>query len=54
MGNAKKEIGIGRKYKYVVVNDTVQNAVRDIKSILAAEHCRVEGNEHLFEELEKE
>ena len=54
MGNAKKEIGIGRKYKYVVVNDTVPNAVRDIKSILAAEHCRVEGNEHLFEELEKE
>lgn len=54
MGNAKKEIGIGRRYQYVVVNDTVETAVRDIKSILVAEHCRVDANAHLFEELEKE
>ena len=54
MGNAKKEIGIGRRYKYVVVNDTVENAVRDIKSILVAEHSRVDANTELFEELEAE
>jgi guanylate kinase len=53
MGNAKKEIDIGRKYRYVVVNDTVEKAVSTIKQILAAEHCRVDLNQDLFEELEK-
>lgn len=53
MGNAKKEIDIGRKYRYVVVNDTVEKAVGTIKQILAAEHCRVDLNQDLFEELEK-
>ena len=54
MGNAKKEIGIGRRYKYVVVNDTVDKAVQDIQAILVAEHSRVAANAHLFEELEAE
>jgi guanylate kinase len=53
MGNAKKEIDIGRQYRYVVVNDTVEKAVSTIKQILAAEHCRVDLNQDLFEELEK-
>ena len=53
MGNAKKEIDIGRQYRYVVVNDTVEKAVSTIKQILAAEHCRVDLNHDLFEELEK-
>ncbi|WP_294160532.1 guanylate kinase [uncultured Selenomonas sp.] len=54
MGNAKKEIAIGKRYKYVVVNDTVEKAVADIKAILVAEHSRVDLNAHLFEELEAE
>ena len=54
MGNAKKEIGIGRRYQYVVVNDTVEQAVKDIKSILVAEHSRVAANMERFEELEAE
>ena len=54
MGNAKKEIAIGKRYKYVVVNDTVEKAVADIKAILVAEHNRVDLNAHLFEELEAE
>jgi guanylate kinase len=54
MGNAKKEIAIGKRYKYVVVNDTVERAVADIKAILVAEHSRVDLNAHLFEELEAE
>lgn len=53
LGAAKEEIGIGRKYKYVVVNDRVGKAVEQIQSILVAEHCRVEQNTKIFEVLEK-
>lgn len=51
LGAAQKEIAIGKKYKYVVVNDTVKNAVASVKSIILAEHCKIINNEHLFEEL---
>ncbi len=53
LGSAKKEISVGRQYKYAVVNDTVENAVAKIKEILAAEHCRTNINLNLFEVLEK-
>lgn len=53
LGAAKEEIGVGRKYKYVVVNDHVGKAVEQIRSILVAEHCRVEQNTKIFEVLEK-
>lgn len=52
LGNAKAEIAIGEKYKYVVVNDTVKKAVARIKSIIVAEHALTEKNKELFEELE--
>lgn len=51
LGNAKAEIAIGEKYKYVVVNDTVKKAVARIKSIIVAEHALTEKNKELFEEL---
>ncbi len=53
LGAAKEEIGVGRKYKYVVVNDRVGKAVEQIQAILVAEHCRVEQNTKIFEVLEK-
>lgn len=53
LGAAKEEIAIGRKYGYVVVNDTVKRAVERIKSIMVAEHCRVDKNYDKFEELEQ-
>ncbi|WP_295157661.1 guanylate kinase [Selenomonas sp. AE3005] len=53
MGSAKKEIEDGRKYGYVVVNDTVKKAVSRIMAIRTAEHCRVEKNQEIFEELAK-
>lgn len=53
LGAAKEEIAIGKKYKYVVVNDTVKNAVASIKSIILAEHCQTINNKDLFEELVK-
>ena len=53
LGAAKAEIAIGKKYDYIVVNDTVKNAVKHIKSIMIAEHCRVSRNEDKIEELEQ-
>ena len=53
MGSACKEIEDGRKYSYVVVNDTVKHAVQRILAIRVAEHCRVDRNQEIFEELAK-
>ena len=49
--SAKNEIATGKKYQYVVVNDSVDAAVEKIKSIIAAEHCRTKNNLNLFQEL---
>ena len=49
MGAAKAEIAAGRKYTYVVVNTTVNMAVKNIQSILIAEHSRVERNDDAFD-----
>lgn len=40
--SAYKEINYVSKYNYVVINDTVGNAVKNIESIIAAEKCRVD------------
>ena len=53
LGAAKKEIEIGRRYTYVVINDTVRQAVSRIKSIMVAEHCRVDKEEVIAEVLNK-
>ena len=53
LGAAREEIGSGRKYAYVVMNDTVEQAVMRIKAILTAEHCRVELNTEMFEVFKK-
>ena len=53
MGSARKEIEDDKKYGYVVVNDTVKNAVKRIMAIRTAEHCRVDKNQEIFEELAK-
>ena len=53
LGAAKAEIAVGRKYGYVVVNDTVRNAARHIKCIMTAEHCRIDRNQDKIEELEQ-
>ncbi len=49
MGAAKAEIAAGRKYTYVVVNTTVNMAVKNIQSILIAEHSRVDRNDDAFD-----
>jgi guanylate kinase len=40
--SAYKEIDYVSKYKYAVINDTVDNAVENIESIITAEKCRVD------------
>ena len=52
LGSAKKEIEIGRSYTFVVINDTVRQAVKRIKAIMVAEHCRRDKEELIDEVLE--
>lgn len=49
MGAAREEIAVGRKYTYVVVNTSVNTAVKHIQSILIAEHSRVDRNDDAFD-----
>ena len=37
---AKVEFQTAHTYDYFVINDTVENAVREINAIMLAEHCR--------------
>ena len=53
LGAAAAEIAIGRRYSYVVVNDEVVGAVQRIASILMAEHCQVERNLNILDQLEQ-
>lgn len=52
LGSAKKEIEIGRSYTFVVINDTVRQAVKRIKAIMVAENCRRDKEELIDEVLE--
>ena len=36
------------KYDYLVINDKVSNAVREIEAILTAAECRVESRSHML------
>jgi len=39
--NARKELSYMSHYDYLVINDDLEMAVRDVCSILRAEHCRL-------------
>ena len=49
LANAVNEIKIGLEYDYVVVNDSVDDAAAQIKTIIAAERCKVERNRDKFD-----
>ena len=51
---AYKEINEVTKYNYVVVNDSVENAVEKIESIIKAERCRVDRIEEVFLDTKEE
>ena len=39
---AKEEFNYTEKYNYILINDTVENAVKRLESIIVAEKCRIE------------
>src|SRR5271166_3835878 len=55
---ARQEIGRWRNYQFVIVNDDLQRAYRDVVGIVTAERLRArrveEGVEHLVEKLMRE
>ena len=48
---AKEEIRKAYDYDYVVINDTVEKAVEDIKAILCAEKRKIERNKKTVSEV---
>ena len=52
LGAAVDEIKLAAKYRYVVVNDKVEDAQEAIANIIAAEHHRSDLNESLLEKLQ--
>ena len=51
---AYNEINNFKKYNYVVVNDTVDNATHKVKSIIQAEKCRVDRIEDIHLDNQEE
>ena len=48
---AREEIRKAYDYDYVVINDTVEKAVEDIKAILCAEKRKIERNKNIISEV---
>ena len=46
---ARDEIRLGRRYRYAVLNDTVEDATARIQTILAAERLRADMNPTQFD-----
>jgi guanylate kinase len=51
MEAARREISQACNYDYTVVNDTVENAVKSIRSIITAEKCKACRNRQLIERM---
>lgn len=51
---AYQEINEVKDYNYVVVNDTVENAVQKITSILIASKCSVDRIENIYLDNQEE
>lgn len=54
LANARDELSKFNEYQYAVINDRVENAVRDINAIIDAEKLRVMSNDSLDKYLVKE
>ncbi|AIS52595.1 guanylate kinase Gmk [Thermoanaerobacter kivui] len=51
--SAYEELNFVSKYNYVVINDSVEEAVEKIKAIIIAEKCRVDRNRDLYLEIKE-
>ena len=49
---AFEEINFVKRYNYIIVNDTVEEAVQKMEAILLAEKCRVDRNEELILQIQ--
>ena len=49
---AFEEINFIKRYNYIIVNDTVEEAVQKMEAILLAEKCRVDRNEELILQIQ--
>lgn len=52
LGQSKRELTYVHKYDYIVVNDKVEEAVRNINSILEAEKLRFKRNKDILGKLD--
>ena len=50
---AERELRLAQNYNYIVVNDTVEEAVHEIEAIMVAESLKVSNNAPLIAELNK-
>ena len=51
MKNAMSELKQATQYDYVIVNNTVDQAVADLEAIIRAEQCRSQNNLEIIEEM---
>ncbi|MGE4283330.1 MAG: guanylate kinase [Clostridia bacterium] len=51
LNTARLEFTHINKYNYIIVNDTVDDAVRKLESIITAEKCRIERNTEIIKEV---
>ncbi len=51
INTAIHEFGYIEKYNYILLNDDVESAVERLEAIINAEHCRIERNKKIIEEV---
>jgi guanylate kinase len=51
---AEEELELMREYNYVIVNESVEEAVSKINAIVDVEHCKAGRNLDLIEKIKKE
>lgn len=51
--SAYEELNYVSRYNYVVINDSVEQAVEKIRAIIVAEKCRVDRNKDLYLEIKE-
>jgi guanylate kinase len=53
LANAVKEVSEAPWYDYVIVNDQVEEAVRQLRSVILAERCRRQKDSIVKEKLKQ-
>ena len=50
LARAKEEVKLADTYDYFVINDSVENAVRELDAIMTAEHCKPQDRMKVLEQ----